>query len=179
GPRPAARRDFGLTYDSGRGVLVVVSGSIGGGVSGIQAVEVSDTWELTLAGNEAPSIQSRISLAEGRFPLSAVTELSVRAWCAADYPPSITVNRGADLRLWRSFGTPAGAGWQTVDRNDAGLVGLGDPALEFSESSMPLQYVIGSDASVALQCRLTDESPTSDGRVGLDYAEVRVRYTLP
>lgn len=177
GPRPEARRDFGLAYDHDRGVLVIASGSIGGGTS--PPIETSDLWELTVAGDGRPALQASFSLSDSGIPLDGITALEVRAWCAGDYPPTPAVNRGADLRLWRSFGDPAGAGWNTVDRNEAGLIGLGDPALSFVESVSPNQYISGSDASIAVQCRLTGDSPSSDGRVGLDYAEVRVRYQLP
>ncbi len=168
GEAPAPRWLGALEYDSVRNEHVVFGGS------GPDALELNfaDTWVLSPPTGVA-------AIFEPRFPADIRREgllgLRVRFRCGGEW----NGQPGAELVGWS--GRTAGE-WLQVGATDAGI-GLGDGALidvqADAEVARSLWIAFDEQPRMHLQCRRASpggETDSGNGRIALDYAEVRLHY---
>jgi hypothetical protein len=167
-----------LAYDSGRKKVVMFGGTSG--------TLLNETWEWDGGAGSRPAGVMSASFLQAGLPAGAKTrEVSTSFFSGGvGYPGSATTN-GAELMIWdegqwKTVATngsppsiPSLAQWST--RTDPYWGTLG-PA-EFSERVGRLFF--GDQQSLNFAVTPSAPNGTGTGEIGVDYAEVVVRYRMP
>jgi hypothetical protein len=168
GPSPGPRVGATMTYDPGKGRLVMVGGQDRAGGS----ITYNDTWFLVPPTTPEVVFHSRVSDL-GRDQVDA---LRVRAYCGATHGAAT----GATLSgfVLGGVGSPPGA-WAALATNSA------DAALTTGDGFMDVQITSGEEARNLVgedavqsyfKCRGLGGSGPVRPELSLDYMEVRVLY---
>jgi hypothetical protein len=183
GLRPSPRYWHSMAYDDARGEILVFGGS--------EPTQKQDLWAWSGGPARQPAIQLFVDAAQGYFNLQTITGMRVRAHCGGDFSPYATANTGATLYAWSAGGPglPSGS-WRPLKSSTAGVNALAPWLPAPAVSSMDwtatskgeaLQLYLARNKLLAFQCRPSGVSGVGprEARVGLDYLELRVRYSLP
>ena len=176
--RPVARGYHATAHDSRRGDLLLFGG---GGAF------MDDFWQMRTGRPEdrSPAFLFLVELGAEPIDWDAVDGLVVRVYAGGDGWEGDAEVPGATLSVWRTGGAGVGAGaWEEVATNEAPgeIPAPPEASLRWSIEGRDevLRYVSEDLPRVFL--RVTPAAGSRSGRhdraarVGLDYAEVRLRY---
>jgi hypothetical protein len=181
---PSPRISAAMVWDWPRARALL----IGGNASAEKAV-----WELRNEPSLQPGIEMTTSIAGLGAAVSSITGLRVRAFCGAVYSPYLAANAGCALSGWNSGrgpGLPPGQ-WTALATNTASVTAgappnLGLPAAtgftwSAASAAEAQRYYLERDGQMAFLFKPNGQNGVASQQalVGLDYAEVRLRYTAP
>ncbi len=174
---PGPRVEHGLSYDEARGELLLFGG-------GPQPTDDLRSLTTGRAGARRPGFLFLAELETEPLDWTALTGLVVRVHAGGDGYTEQEAFTGGLLSVWRTSGEGAAPGaWEPVDTNDA-PADVPDPPAALLTWEAPqeavVEYLSAEQRRVSLLVTPLAGSrggrEALDARVGIDYAEVRVRY---
>lgn len=165
---PSPRSNSHVVFDPTRAQLFVF-----GGARTFNTLS-NDTWALGRA--RRPMVRFTVQLPP-EVPRDAVQGMQVRAWCGGRAPADPDDPLGAELLAW------VDGGWAPLATTLADLPDPSRPGDGLMAHTAPdaaeARRMLGPGNRVFTACAPSGGSALEPARVGLDSAEVRVRYRLP
>jgi hypothetical protein len=170
-PQPSLseqRMAGGLTYDYGRGQIVMFGGQK-------QGVNTRETFRLTAGPAHRPGVRFSVNWEEAGVPISAIESITwtVSAGAVGFHRASLGQENGAQLRIWN----PQFGQWRNVVSNTAGP---GSPAnLSFTSPNAAWARRMVRAGSEHIDAQITSryvDGGDAVAEVGVDHVELRVVY---